>query len=66
MATYTWAGSPGTDWYSAGDWSPARIPSPGDEAILNDGIASIEVSDPAISGVQIRLGSGYYTKRQNA
>lgn len=36
-ATLTWTGSVNTDWHTAGNWSPAQVPTSADTVIINSG-----------------------------
>lgn len=61
MTTYTWVGTPGTDWFSSGAWTPNGPPVSGDTAVIASGTAAVFAGDPAIKGAQIDLGAGAYS-----
>jgi hypothetical protein len=65
MATKTWVGKFGSDWFVGSSWLPSGIPESGDEVIVHTGAASINGTDPAIDNVQIMLGSDSFVSPAN-
>lgn len=54
--TSTW--NPGTtgDWFTAGNWTPAVVPTAGYSVMIGSGTASVSTGSPAVQGISILLG----------
>ena len=58
MATDTSTWNAGTigDWFTAGNWTPAVVPTVGYSAMIGSGTAIVSAGSPAVQGVSILLG----------
>lgn len=58
MAANTSTWNPGTtgDWFAAGNWTPAVVPTAGYTAMIGSGTAIVSTGSPAVQGISILLG----------
>jgi hypothetical protein len=62
MATKTWIGALGTDWFTDGAWNPIGTPAAGDTAVIAQGSARISSFDLLpLSDIAILLGSPQFS-----
>lgn len=55
-STSTWNAGTTGDWFTAGNWSPAVVPTAGYTAMIGSGTASVSAGSPAVQGISILLG----------
>jgi len=57
LSTVTWMNAGGGDWDTPGNWSPARVPLPTDDAVINLAVTVTHATATADAANSLTLGS---------